>query len=268
VTLSQPPEPKAYRSLFISDLHLGTKGCQSELFLDFLKHHDAETIYLVGDIIDFWRLKRTWYWPQQHNDVIQKLLRKGRKGAKIIYVPGNHDEFLREYIGTHFGGIEVVRRAIHTTANDERLLIIHGDEFDVVVRYARWLAMLGDVGYNFALFCNTHFNVVRRKLGFPYWSLSAWLKLKVKNAVNFIGEFEEALASEAARLDVHGVVCGHIHHPADRMMKGVRYLNCGDWVESCTALAEREDGTLELIHWPVVRAPDVVSDLEAARAAA
>ena len=266
--VSRQPETRKYRSLFISDTHLGTKGFQSELFLDFLKHHDAETIYLVGDIIDFWRLNRTWYWPQQHNDVIQKLLRKGRKGARIIYVPGNHDEFLRGYIGTHFGGIEVMRRTIHTTAKDERLLVIHGDEFDVVVRYARWLALLGDVGYEFALYCNTHFNYVRRKLGFPYWSLSAWLKLKVKNAVNFIGEFEQALAAEASRMDVHGVVCGHIHHAADRYLEGVRYLNCGDWVESCTALAEREDGTLEIIHWPVVLDTQRRHELEAEQAAA
>jgi UDP-2,3-diacylglucosamine pyrophosphatase LpxH len=266
--LSRQSETRAYRSLFISDLHLGTKGFQSELFLDFLKHHDAETIYLVGDIVDFWRLKRTWYWPQQHNDVIQKILRKGRKGARIIYVPGNHDEFLREYIGTHFGGIEVKRRAVHTTAKDERLLVIHGDEFDVVVRYARWLALLGDWAYAFALVCNTHFNVVRRKLGFPYWSLSAWLKHKVKNAVNFIGDFEQALASEAARLKVDGVVCGHIHHPADRLMDGVRYLNCGDWVESCTALGERPDGTLEIIHWPIVLEKQPRADYETARAAA
>lgn len=267
--MSQPPETKSYRALFISDLHLGAKGCQSELFLDFLKHHDAETIYLVGDIIDFWRLKRSWYWPQQHNDVIQKLLRKGRKGAKIIYVPGNHDEFLREYIGTHFGGIEVMRRTVHTTAKNQKLLIIHGDEFDVVVRYARWLALVGDVGYSIALFCNTKFNYFRRKLGFPYWSLSAWLKLKVKNAVNFIGDFEEALAQEAARCDVDGVVCGHIHHPADRMMNGIHYFNCGDWMESCTALGEREDGTMEIIHWPDIRArEEAPDDVEAAKAAA
>jgi UDP-2,3-diacylglucosamine pyrophosphatase LpxH len=249
-------------------MHLGTKGFQSELFLDFLKHHDAETIYLVGDIIDFWRLKRTWYWPQAHNDVIQKLLRKGRKGARIVYVPGNHDEFLREYIGTHFGGIEVMRRTIHTTAKGERLLVIHGDEFDVVVRYARWLAMVGDVGYALALSANTKFNFVRRKLGFPYWSLSAWLKAKVKNAVNFIGEFEQALAQEAARINVHGVVCGHIHHAADRNLEGVRYLNCGDWVESCTALGEREDGTLEIIHWPVVLDTQRKPEFETEQAAA
>lgn len=266
--MARQPVPRSYRSLFISDLHLGTKGCQSELFLDFLKHHDAETIYLVGDIIDFWRLKRSWYWPQQHNDVIQKLLRKVRKGTRIIYVPGNHDEFLREYIGTTFGGIEVMRQTIHTTATGEKLLVIHGDQFDVVVRYARWLALVGDWGYNIALTCNTYFNVVRRKLGFPYWSLSAWLKLKVKNAVNFIGEFEQALATEAARVNVDGVVCGHIHHAADRNLEGVRYLNCGDWVESCTALAELPDGTIEIIHWPLVLAAPTEVELEADQVAA
>jgi UDP-2,3-diacylglucosamine pyrophosphatase LpxH len=264
----QHPASTVYRTLFLSDVHLGTKGCQSELFLDFLKHTDAETIYLVGDIIDFWRLKRSWYWPQQHNDVVQKLLRKGRKGARIIYIPGNHDELLRDYIGTHFGGIEVMRRAIHISATGERFLVLHGDEFDAVVRYAKWLALLGDWAYATALLVNTYFNVARRKLGFPYWSLSAWLKLKVKNAVAFISEFEQALAAEAARARVDGVVCGHIHHPADQMMNGVRYVNCGDWVESCTAVGERPDGTLEIIRWPVVRAQRQDPPVETARVAA
>ncbi|ODN71444.1 UDP-2,3-diacylglucosamine diphosphatase [Methylobrevis pamukkalensis] len=247
MTTSQ--EARHYRAIFLSDIHLGTRGCQADLLLDFMRLHDAETIYLVGDIIDGWRLKRAWYWSQAHNDVVQKLLRKGRKGARIIYLPGNHDEFLRDYVGTHFGGVEVVDTAIHETADGRRLLIIHGDQFDVVVRHAKWLAFLGDWAYVSALNLNTVLNTIRRKLGFPYWSLSAWAKLKVKNAVNFIGAFEQALSGEARRLGADGVVCGHIHHAAIRDIDGIQYLNTGDWVESCTALVEHHDGRLEIIRW-------------------
>ena len=188
------PNPRHFRTLFLSDVHLGSKACQARLLLDFLRCHDAETIYLVGDIVDGWRLKRSWYWPQEHNDVVQKLLRKARKGSRIVYIPGNHDEFLRDYIGTHFGGVEVAARAVHETADGRRLLVIHGDEFDVVVRHARWLALFGDSAYEVAVSINTVLNRIRRRLGFGYWSLSAWLKLKVKNAVNYIGAFEEALS--------------------------------------------------------------------------
>jgi UDP-2,3-diacylglucosamine pyrophosphatase LpxH len=237
------------RALFISDVHLGTRGCQAELLLDFLRCHDAETIYLVGDIVDGWRLKRTWFWPQSHNDVAQKLLRKARKGARIIYLPGNHDEFLRDYLGTHFGGIEVRNTDIHEAADGRRFLVIHGDQFDIVVRHARWLAFFGDWAYSTALVCNTYLNMVRRWLGFPYWSASAWAKVRVKNAVNFIGTFEEALAREAREHQVHGVICGHIHYAAMHDDFGIAYHNCGDWVESCTALAEHHDGRFEIIRW-------------------
>lgn len=254
--MSVPQQTRHLRALFISDVHLGTRGCQAELLLDFLRHHDAETLYLVGDIVDGWRLRRTWYWPQPHNDVVQKLLRKGRKGGRIIYLPGNHDEFLRDYVGTHFGGIEVVEKIIHETADGRRLLVIHGDQFDVVVRHARWLAFLGDWAYRSALITNTYLNLVRRRLGFSYWSLSAWAKLKVKNAVNFIGAFEEALAREAHEALVDGVVCGHIHHAAIHDRYGIEYVNCGDWVESCTAVAENHDGRLEIINW--TRRPEPV----------
>lgn len=238
-----------YRALFISDVHLGTRGCQAHLLLDFLRHNDAETIYLVGDIIDCWRLKRTWYWPQAHNDVVQKMMRKARKGATIIYIPGNHDEVLRDYVGTHFGGIEVRRRAFHDTADGRKLLIMHGDEFDVVVRHAKWLALLGDWAYVLALGVNTYFNLIRRKLGFQYWSLSAYLKSKVKNAVKFIGEYEQALVGEARKEGVDGIVCGHIHHAASELVGNIQYINCGDWVESCTAVAEHYDGRIEVIAW-------------------
>ncbi len=237
------------RTLFLSDLHLGTKGCQAEALLDFLRRYDAETIYLVGDIVDGWRLKSGWYWPQSHNDVVQKLLRKVRKGSSLVYVPGNHDEFLRDYVGVSLGGIELAESAIHETANGKRYLVIHGDQFDLVVRHARWLALLGDGAYTAALFVNTYLNIVRRKLGLTYWSLSAWAKLRVKNAVNFISRFEELLATEARRQEVDGVICGHIHHAAMHEDFGVSYVNTGDWVESCTVVVEHWDGTLELIRW-------------------
>jgi UDP-2,3-diacylglucosamine pyrophosphatase LpxH len=237
------------RTMFLSDIHLGSKGCQAELLLDFLRRYEAETIYLVGDIVDGWQLRSGWYWPQAHNDVVQKLLRKARKGTRVIYIPGNHDEFLRDYYGTHFGGIEVVEDALHMGANGKRYLVIHGDLFDVVIRHARWLALLGDKAYEAAIWLNTKFNAVRRALGLTYWSLSQWAKLRVKNAVNFIGEYEQALAGEAQRRGVDGVICGHIHHPVIRDAQGFSYINCGDWVESCTAVVEHFDGRLEIVKW-------------------
>lgn len=244
-----PSRTNYHRSIFISDIHLGTRASQAAELLNFLRHNDADTIYLVGDIVDFWRVKRGPVWPQSHNDVIQKLMRKVRKGTRVVYVPGNHDEGLRDYCGVHFGGIEIARQSVHETADGKRLLVIHGDEFDVVVRNARWLALLGDHGYSLALWSNTPLNWVRRHLGLGYWSLSAYLKLRVKHAVNFISAFEQSLAEEARRRAVDGIVCGHIHHAADRMIDGVRYLNCGDWVESCTALVEDHTGIIKLVQW-------------------
>ncbi|MEX6506487.1 UDP-2,3-diacylglucosamine diphosphatase [Jiella sp. M17.18] len=252
-----------FRTLFLSDVHLGSRAAQAEMLVDFLRYHDAEKIYLVGDIVDGWRLKRSWHWPQAHNDVIQKLLRKARKGAKIIYVPGNHDEFLRDFPGEHFGGVEVKLSDTHMTADGRRFLVIHGDEFDVVVRNARIIAYLGDWAYDAAIAINIVFNTIRRRLGFPYWSFSAWAKLKVKNAVNFIGAFETALADEAEKQSCDGVICGHIHHAQLTRHAGVEYVNTGDWVESCTAIAERHDGSFELIRWS-----EVVSARSAADAAA
>jgi UDP-2,3-diacylglucosamine pyrophosphatase LpxH len=242
-------EPVRVRTLFLSDVHLGTKGCQADLLLDFLRHYDADAIYLVGDIIDGWRLRSGWYWPQAHNDVVQKLLRKVRKGSRLVYVPGNHDEFLRDYVGANLGGIEIADRTLHEAADGKRYLVIHGDQFDLVVRHAKWLAFLGDGAYTMALFVNTHLNIARRKLGLTYWSLSAWAKLKVKNAVNFISRFEELLSAEAKRHDADGVICGHIHHAALHDLHGVRYVNTGDWVESCTGVVEHYDGTMEVIRW-------------------
>lgn len=241
--------PTNVRTLFISDVHLGTSGCQAHQLLDFLRDYEADTIYLVGDIIDGWRLKKGWYWPQLHNDVLQKLMRKVRKGARIIFIPGNHDEFLRDYAGTTFGSIEIHERYVHEAVDGTKLLVVHGDLFDVVVVHARWLAHLGDWAYETALIINTAISFFRRKLGLPYWSLSAWAKNKVKTAVNFIGDFETCLANEARREGAQGVICGHIHHAAIRDIGGIRYINTGDWVESCTAVAEHHDGRFELIRF-------------------
>lgn len=252
-------EVRHFRSLFISDVHLGTKGCQADLLLDFLRNHSAEKVYLVGDIVDGWRLKKNWYWPQKHNDVVQKLLRLARKGADVCYLPGNHDEFLRDYLGTHFGGITVEDRVVHETADGRRFLVIHGDQFDIVVRHARWLAFLGDSAYVFAIQMNTHLNRMRRALGLSYWSLSAWAKMRVKGAVNFVGEFEKALVSEAECSQVDGVICGHIHHASMHDDYGIEYINTGDWVESCTAVAEHHDGTMEILRWTSIKDKSVVA---------
>ena len=242
-------DPRHFRTLFISDVHLGSKAAKADYLLDFLRYHEAETIFLVGDIVDGWRLKRNWYWPQDCNDVVQKLLRKARKGTRIVYIPGNHDEFLRDFPGMHFGGIEVAQRAMHETADGKKYLVLHGDEFDVVVRNARLLAYLGDWAYDMAILINIGLAAVRRRLNMPYWSFSAWAKLQVKHAVNFIGEFQRVVAEEAKRNDADGVICGHIHHAVIEDLDGIRYINTGDWVESCTAIAEHEDGTFELITW-------------------
>ena len=244
-----PIAPRSFRTIFLSDIHLGSRPAKAKFLIDFLRHHDAETIYLVGDIVDGWRLKRSWHWPQDHNDVVQKLLRKARKGTRIFYIAGNHDEFLRAFEGIHFGGIAVADRVIHDGADGRRFLVIHGDQFDVVVRHAKWLAYVGDWAYRFALRVNIVINWVRRRLGLTYWSLSAWAKHKVKNAVSVIGRFEEALSLEARQSGVDGVICGHIHYADMHDRLGIHYINTGDWVESCTAIVENADGAFELIKW-------------------
>ena len=240
-------QKKHYRAIFISDLHLGTPGCQAEALLEFLKTHSCDTLYLVGDIIDGWQLRRKWYWPQAHNDVVQKLLRKARKGCRVVYVPGNHDEFARDFLDHSFGGVEVVEQAVHVTADGKKLWVIHGDYFDGVIQFAKWLAYVGDTLYEWALKANRHLNYMRGRMGMPYWSLSAYLKLKVKKAVNFISDFEVAVAHEAKKLGYDGVVCGHIHHAEIREIDGVLYCNDGDWVESLSTLVEHHDGRLEIV---------------------
>lgn len=249
---------RAFRTLFLSDLHLATRACQSEHLLDFLKAHDAETIYLVGDIVDFWRLRRGARWRRTQTEVVSELLAKAKAGSRIIYIPGNHDNELRRFAGHDLGWFDLRLEAIHTAADGRRFLVMHGDEFDVVMRNARWLAVVGDIGYDLALGLNTIFNAGRRFFGMPYWSVSAWLKYRVKRAVNYIGNFEELLADAARRRGAHGVICGHIHHASIQNFNGITYINTGDWVESGTAAVEHHDGKIEIIRWIEQQREEVV----------
>ncbi len=242
--------PCHYRAIWISDIHLGTPGCKADFLLDFLRHNESDQLYLVGDVIDGWQLRKSWYWKQSHNDVVQKVLRKARKGTQVTYVAGNHDELLRQFIGLAFGDIKIVNEACHTMLDGRRLWITHGDLFDGVIQHAKWLAYLGDSAYTLALALNDRLNAIRHRFGMSYWSLSQYLKHKVKNAVSYITAFEEALTTEAQRKGYDGVVCGHIHRPEIREIDGVLYCNDGDWVESLSALVETHLGELKLIHWP------------------
>lgn len=243
-----------YRTGWISDVHLGTRGCKAEALLEFLKDNEFDRLYLVGDLIDIWALRRGIFWPQEHNDVIQKLLRKGRKGTEIIYIIGNHDEFLASYHG-NFASVTLQENAIHVTADNRRILVIHGHELDTVVHNLRWLAYLGDIGYVTLMRFNGIVNFVRRRFGMGYWSLSAHVKAKVKNVVSFIGKFEESVVRYAREYEVDAVLCGHIHTAAIREIDGVDYYNTGDWVESGTAIVEHFDGRIELLRRPLDVAP-------------
>jgi UDP-2,3-diacylglucosamine pyrophosphatase LpxH len=237
---------KRFRTGWISDIHLGSRGSKADALLQFLRDYEFEKLYIVGDFIDVWQLRRGIYWPQAHNDVIQKILRAGRKGTQVIYIPGNHDEFVAHFFG-HFGAVEIMPRDIHTTADGRKLLVIHGHELDTVVQNIKWLAYVGDVGYQLLLKLNNPVNVIRRWMGLEYWSLSAYVKKSVKNAVSFIGAFEKAIVQYAQRDHVDGVVCGHIHTPVIRTIDSTTYYNSGDWVESLSALMEDFDGHIELI---------------------
>ena len=241
------------RTVFISDVHLGTRGCQAGLLLEFLEQLDCERLYLIGDILDGWKLRSGWSWPDTHTEVVQKVLAMARAGVDVVYVPGNHDDRLREFCGVHLGGIVVARDAVHQGADGRRYLVTHGDEFDGIVSHAKWLAFLGDYAYRALLAANTRWNGLRHRLGLGYWSLSAYVKRRVKTAACFIDDFERALSDEARRRGVDGVICGHIHHAEMRDIDGVLYVNDGDWVESCTAAVERRDGKLELVHWTTRR---------------
>ena len=249
------PDPKPFRpkrkfrTIWISDVHLGTRGCNAAMLVDFLRAVECETLYLVGDIVDGWRLKKGWYWPDEHNEVVRRILKMAHRGTRVVFVAGNHDEMLRDYAGMTFGGVELVLEATHTTVDGRKLLVTHGDSFDGVVLYARWLAFLGDKAYDLLLRANILFNTVRRRLKMPYWSLSAYCKKRVKNAVQFISSYEDAVAQEAQHRGFDGVVCGHIHCAEIREFGGITYYNDGDWVESCTALAEDARGQISIIDW-------------------
>lgn len=267
------PEPKSfrpkqkYRTIWISDIHLGTKGCNAEMLVDFLQSVECETLYLVGDIVDGWRLRKGWYWPDAHNEVVRRLLKMAHRGTRVVYIPGNHDEMFRDYVGFSFGGIELHMEAIHETADGRKLLVTHGDAYDGVVLYAKWLAFLGDHAYNLLLRANVTLNKIRRMFGLPYWSLSSHLKKRVKNAVQFVYQFEEAVAHDAEKRGVDGVVCGHIHTAEIRQIENITYYNDGDWVESCTALTEARDGTMAIIDWADVVWQRAYGKKEAAAAA-
>jgi UDP-2,3-diacylglucosamine pyrophosphatase LpxH len=240
---------RRHRTIFISDTHLGTRGCKAEALADFLAHNESDTLFLVGDIVDGWQLKRRWYWTEAQGQVVSEILRKVDAGTRVIFVPGNHDEFAHDYAGRHFAGVEIANEAIHQTADGKRFWVLHGDRFDGVIAYAKWLALAGDRAYGIALRLNDLLFAVRKRLGLPYWSLSAFLKHKVKNAVEYISRFEESVAREAGIRSLDGVVCGHIHHAEIRRIGAVLYLNDGDWVESCSALVEDASGHMEILRW-------------------
>lgn len=244
------------RSIFISDIHLGTRGCQANCLIDFLREFDSEYLYLVGDIIDFWAMGRSIHWSANQNTVVQKVLRRARHGGKVVLIPGNHDEAMREYDGTSFGDILIANEWLHLCADGRRFLVIHGDAYDQVTRYHRWVAILGDVAYDFLVRLNHWLSLLRRSLRIPgYWSLAGYAKRKVKSAVNFIFDFEESIIHAVRERGLDGVICGHIHSAAIKAIDGLLYLNCGDWVDSCTAIVEHEDGRLELIEWRQLSKP-------------
>ena len=247
--MHQTDAKRRYRTVFLSDIHLGMRGSRTDFLLDFLRRTECERLYLVGDIVDGWRLRKSWYWDAAHDEVIRLVLQMARRGTEVTYIPGNHDEMFRDWLGMELAGVRLQKDAVHEAADGRRFLVMHGDEFDSVVRYAKTIAHLGDWAYDWALVLNRVFNAARRRLGYPYWSLSQWLKRQVKEAVKAIDRFETALAQEARRRGLDGVVCGHIHHAEMRVVQGVLYMNDGDWVESCTALVEHADGRFELLDW-------------------
>lgn len=244
-----PPARRRYRTIFLSDIHLGTRACRADLVADFLHRVECERLYLVGDIVDGWRLRKVWHWDRDHDEVIRRVVAMARGGADVTYIPGNHDEMLRDWLGLELAGIRIAPEAVHEAADGRRFLVVHGDAFDGVIRYGRVVSTLGDLGYDAAVGLNRIYNGVRRRFGYPYWSLAQWLKRQVKGAAVAIARFEAALAEEARARGLDGVVCGHIHQPEMRDIHGVLYLNDGDWVENCTALVEHADGRFELLDW-------------------
>jgi UDP-2,3-diacylglucosamine pyrophosphatase LpxH len=250
---------RRYRAVFISDLHLGTRGCKADCLLDFLHHVHSDYLYLVGDIVDGWRLRKRWFWPDAHQQILHRLLSRAEEGTEVIYLPGNHDESLRKWIGSTFGGVRIMHDVVHRTADGRRLLVIHGDGFDGICREMKWLALLGSIAYDTSLCLNTWLNRARYWLGLGYWSLSGFLKDQVKAACRFIDRYERSLATEAQRRGASGVVCGHVHKPEMRTIDGIQYFNDGDWVENCSALVEHWDGRLELVDWARQRHFDLLT---------
>ena len=253
---------KTYRSIFVSDVHLGTKDCKAEQLNNFLKHNSCDTLYLVGDIIDAWKIQQNkWRWKQSHTNVVRRVLGHAKRGTRVVFIAGNHDEFLRPMIpyGFNFGLIEIHNQIEHIGADGKHYLVTHGDLFDGITRLAPWIAFLGDKAYDIVLTLNNKFNWIRRRMGFGYFSLSKYLKYKVKKAVDFVFKFEENLANYCKKRGFDGVICGHIHHAEIKEINGVAYMNDGDWVESCTALVEHHNGKWEIITWTKEK-DDVVTD--------
>lgn len=245
----QKLKPRQYRSIWLSDIHLGYKGCKADYLLDFLKTTESDVLYLIGDIVDLWSVKRTMFWPQMHNNIVRTILGKAKQGTRVIYIPGNHDEQLREYTGMIFGNVEIHNEYTHVTPDGKRMLLVHGDAYDAIMKCRGVKNYIGNLGYEVLLYCNRQISRIRRKFGFPYWSLSGFVKRQVKDAMEHINNFAEVVCSDAARRGYDGVVCGHIHHADLREVEGILYCNDGDWVENCTALVELENGQMELIHW-------------------
>ncbi|MBI4741029.1 MAG: UDP-2,3-diacylglucosamine diphosphatase [Betaproteobacteria bacterium] len=240
----------AVRSIFLSDIHLGTRACQAARLNDFLREYEAENVFLIGDIVDFWAMSRGIHWTPEQNTFVQKMLRRARRGERVVFVPGNHDEALREYAGIAFGDIEVLAEHVHELADGRRFLLLHGDEFDQITRHHRWVAVLGDAAYELLVRLNGVLSYARRRLGISgYWSLAGYAKRRVKKALQFVFDFEDSALHSARQRGLDGIVCGHIHCAAIRVAGGLTYVNCGDWVDSCTAIVEHADGALELIAW-------------------
>jgi UDP-2,3-diacylglucosamine pyrophosphatase LpxH len=243
--------PRNVRALFLSDIHLGSRACRAEQLLDFLKTYEPEYIFLIGDIVDFWAMSRSVYWPQSHNTVVQKILKKARHEVKVFLIPGNHDEALREYIGHSFGDITVTRDYVHTATDGKRYVLLHGDEYDQVTTCHRWASHLGDFSYTLLIDLNRALSLLRRKLGIRcHWSLADFAKRNVLRAVSFISDFENAVVRNVKRHGHDGVICGHIHTPVIKRIDGITYINCGDWVDNCTAIVEHYDGRMQLVRWP------------------
>jgi UDP-2,3-diacylglucosamine pyrophosphatase LpxH len=248
----QKPQHR-YRTIWISDIHLGYLHCKADFLCEFLDHCHSDTLYLVGDVVDFWSLRSQWHWPASHSAVLRRLVEKARSGVRVVYVPGNHDELMRDFTGIVFGDIATEAQAVHTTAAGKRLLVTHGDEFESFISCGAFTRVLGNMSYTVLLRLNRAYNALRASQGKPYWSLATYIKNRVGNARRAIESFEDAALLYARTHGFDGVICGHIHQPRMRDDNGTTYCNDGDWVENCTALAEHQDGSLDLLDWADLR---------------